>query len=297
MARSIATIQAALIADVIANFTALANDPNTSVEEKQELLKFVANTSKRAIWRQWTFNTAVAIALSEQQIDVLQAQIEGVIAKAPSATPNFIQDKVLNYFQYDPNVPQVVQIVNLIPFYPIEDPSLRIITRCSVVTLTSYIVEVKVAKQNPPVQLLTAEEDALKTFLKTIGIAGVKYEIVNLPSDKIYIEGEIKAFGSYSAVMETNVIAAINNYLASIPFNGVVKVIDIEKTIRNVEGVDDVILKNVRARNHSEVFPIGTSLINNFTLVKSFYETLSGYIVEETTALQDFSKKLTFSYI
>ena len=59
----------------------------------------------------------------------------------------------------------------------------------------------------------------------------------------------------------------------------------------------ELILKNVRARNHSEVFPIGTSLINNFTLVKSFYETLSGYIVEETTAGQDFSTKLTFSYI
>jgi hypothetical protein len=144
---------------------------------------------------------------------------------------------------------------------------------------------------------LTAEEDALKTFLKTIGIAGVTYEIINKVSDKIYIEGEIKAFGSYSAVMETNVIAAINNYLTSIPFNGIVKVIDIEKTIRNVEGVDDVILKNVRARNNGQVFPIGTSLINNFTLVKSFYETLSGYIVEETTAGQDFSTKLTFSYI
>lgn len=297
MARAVATIQAALIADVIANFTALANDPNTSTEEKQELLKFVANTSKRAIWRQWTFNTAVAIALSEQKIDVLQAKIDAVVAKAAPATPNWIQDKVLNYFQYDPNVPQVVKLVDFIPKYAIEDPSLRIITRCSVVTLTSYIVQVKVAKQNPPVQLLTAEEDALKTFLKTIGIAGVKYEIVNLPSDKIYIEGEIKAFGSYSAVMKTNVITAINNYLASIPFNGIVKVIDIEKTIRNVEGVDDVILKNVRARNYSQVFPIGTLLINNFTLVKSFYETLSGYIVEETTAGQDFSTKLTFSYI
>lgn len=297
MARSIATIQAALIADVIANFTALANDPNTSASDKAELLKFVANTSKRAIWREWTFNTAVAIALSEQQIDVLQAQIDAVVAKAPSATSAWIQDKVLNYFQFDPNVPQVVKLVDFVPKYPIEDASLRIITRCSVITASSFVVNVKVAKQNPPVQLSSSESDALKTFLKTIGIAGVKYELINEVSDKIYIEGEIKAFGSYSAVIKTNVIAAINNYLASIPFNGILKVIDIEKTIRNVEGVDDVILKNVRARNNSEVFPIGTSLINNFTLVKSFYETLSGYIVEENTAGQDFSTKLTFSYI
>ncbi len=297
MVRSIATIQAALIADVIANFTALANDPDTSASDKAELLKFVANTSKRAIWRQWTFNTAVAIALSEQQIDVLQAQIDAVVAKAPSATNNFIQDKVLNYFQFDPNVPQVVKIVDLIPKYPIEDPSLRIITRCSVVTSSSFRVNVKVAKQNPPIQLSIIEQVALDFFLQTIGIAGVNYAIINEASDKIYIEGDVKYFGSYSAVIKTNVIAAINNYLASIPFNGIIKIIDIEKTIRNVEGVDDVLLKNVRARKNSETFPAGTTLINNYTLVQSAYPTFAGYIVEETTAGNTFTTTITTTAI
>ena len=297
MARTIATIQAALIADVIANFTTLANDPNTSPTEKTELLNFVANTSKRAIWRQWTFSTSAAIALSEQKIDVLQAQIEAVVAKAAPATPNWIQDKVLNYFQYDPNVPQVVKLVDFVPKYPIEDASLRIITRCSVITASSFVVNVKVAKQNPPVQLSASEEAALDTFLKTIGIAGVKYEVINEVSDKIYIEGTIKAFGSYSAVIETNVIAAINNYLASIPFNGILKVIDIEKTIRNVEGVDDVILKNVRVRIDGTPLTGATYLINNFTLVQSFYQTIAGYIVEETTAGNAFANTITPTFI
>ena len=297
MARTVATIQAALIADVIANFTILANDSNTSPTEKIELLKFVANTSKRAIWRQWTYNTAVAIALSEQKIDILQAQIDAVVAKAPAATSAWIQDKVLNYFQYDPNVPQVVKLVDFIPKYPIEDPSLRIITRCSVVKRSSYIVDVKVAKQNPPTQLSAPEEDALKTFLQTICIAGVQYEVRNLVSDKIYIEGEVKAFGSYSAVIKANVITAINTYLASIPFNGTLKVIDIEKTIRNVEGVDDVILKNVRVRIDGTPLTGATYLINNFTLVQSFYQTIAGYIVEETTAGNTFLDKLIPAFI
>ncbi len=296
MVRSIATIQAALIADVIANFTALANDPNTSAPDKDDLLKSVANTSKRGIWRQWTFNIAVSIALCEQQIDVLQAQIDAVVAKAPAATSAWIQDKVLNYFQFDPNVPQVVKLVDFVPKYPIEDPSLRIITRCSVVTSSSYIVDVKVAKQNPPVQLSAPEEAALDTFLKTIGIP-VKYNIINKVSDKIYIEGEVKYFGSYSAVIKVNVIAAINNYLASIPFNGIIKVIDIEKTIRNVEGVDDVLLKNVRVREDGTLLPSATYLINNFTLVQSAYPTVSGYIVEETTAGNTFTTTITTTAI
>ncbi len=289
MARTVSNIQADLISEVIYNFTALANDPNTSASDKAELLKFVANTSKRAIWRQWTFNIAVAISLSEQLIEVLQEKIDTVVAKAPAATSSWIQDKVLNYFQFDPNVPQVAQLVDFVPKYPIEDPSLRIITRCSVVTRSSYIVEVKVATQNPPVQLSTAQEYALDTFLKTIGIAGVKYNVINYVSDKIYIEGDVKYFGSYSAVIEKNVIAAINNYLSSIPFNGIVKVIDIEKTIRNVEGVDDVLLKNVRVRENGTILSSATYLINNFTLVQSAYQTLSGYIVEETTTGNDFA--------
>ena len=297
MVRSIATIQAALIADVIANFTALANDPNTSASDKAELLKFAANTSKRAIWRQWTFNIAVSISLCEQQIDVLQAQIDAVVAKAPAATSAWIQDKVLNYFQFDPNVPQVVKLVDFVPKYPIEDPSLRIITRCSVVTSSSYIVDVKVAKQNPPVQLSVNEYNALDTFLKTIGIAGVDYNVINRVSDKIYIEGQVKYFGSYSAVIKTNVISAINNYLASIPFNGILKVIDIEKTIRNVEGVDDVLLKNVRVREDGTLLPSATYLINNFTLVQSAYPTVSGYIVEETTAGNTFTTTITTTAI
>lgn len=297
MVRSIATIQAALIADVIANFTALANDPNTSASDKAELLKFAANTSKRAIWRQWTFNIAVSIALCEQQIDVLQAQIDAVVAKAPAATSAWIQDKVLNYFQFDPNVPQVVKLVDFVPKYPIEDLSLRIITRCSVVTSSSYIVDVKVAKQNPPVQLSVNEYNALVTFLKTIGIAGVDYNVINRVSDKIYIEGQVKYFGSYSAVIKTNVISAINNYLASIPFNGILKVIDIEKTIRNVEGVDDVLLKNVRVREDGTLLPSATYLINNFTLVQSAYPTVAGYIVEETTAGNTFTTTITTTAI
>ena len=297
MVRSIATIQAALIADVIANFTALANDPNTSAPDKDDLLKSVANTSKRGIWRQWTFNIAVSIALCEQQIDVLQAQIDAVVAKAPAATSAWIQDKVLNYFQFDPNVPQVVKLVDFVPKYPIEDLSLRIITRCSVVTSSSYIVDVKVAKQNPPVQLSVNEYNALVTFLKTIGIAGVDYNVINRVSDKIYIEGQVKYFGSYSAVIKTNVISAINNYLASIPFNGILKVIDIEKTIRNVEGVDDVLLKNVRVREDGTLLPSATYLINNFTLVQSAYPTVAGYIVEETTAGNTFIDKIDFNAI
>ena len=297
MPRTISTIQAALIADVIANFTALANDPDTSASDKAELLKFVANTSKRAIWIEWTFNIAVAIALSEQQIDVLQAQIDAVVAKAPIATNNFIQDKVLNYFQFDPNVPQVVKLVDFVPKYPIEDPSLRIITRCSVVTRSSYIVDVKVATQNPPVQLSAPQEAALVTFLKTIGIGGVEYNVINRVSDKIYIEGEVKYFGSYSAVIKTNVISAINNYLASIPFNGILKVIDIEKTIRNVEGVDDVLLKNVRVRENGTLLASATYLINNFTLVQSAYPTVAGYIVEETTAGNTFTTTITTTAI
>lgn len=297
MARTVATIQAQIIADVITTFTALANDPNTSAADKQEILKFVANTSKRAIWRLWTHIVADAIVLNEQLMDVLQAEIEAIAANAAPATPNWIQDKVINYFQYDPNVPQVVQLINFIPKYPIEDPTLRIITRCSVTTDLSNNVHVKAAKQNPPVALSVAELASLQTFINTIGVAGINYLCESNPADQLYIKGTVDFFGSYSAVIRTNIIAGVNNFLASIPFNGVMKIIDLEKAIRNVEGVNDVRLETVRARSNGTPFISGTYLINSFTLVQSQWPTNAGYIIPETTAGNTLSDSGTLNLV
>jgi hypothetical protein len=74
----------------------------------------------------------------------------------------------------------------------------------------------------------------------------------------------------------------------------VLKISDIEIVIRSVVGVDDVLIKNLRMRSDATAFIDGTFLIQNNTVISRVFPTVSGYIVQETTAGQTFADKLTF---
>ena len=187
-----------------------------------------------------------------------------------------------------------MQLVNFAPVYPVIDPSLRLISRCSVVTTISNQVIIKVAKQNPPVALTSGELSSLQSYINQIGIIGVNYNCVSLTSDKIMIDAEIYFDGQYSTVIVGTVTNAINTFLSQLSFNGVLKVSDIELAVRNVVGVNDILLKNVKMRSDATAFVDGTFLVQNNTVISRIFPTVSGYIVGETTVGNTFTDKLTF---
>jgi hypothetical protein len=285
MARSINTIQQSIIDSLVTNMQTIgvAIDPTT--------------WSKRNIMRLWTFIVAAAIGYLEQLIDAFKSSVEATAAKAIPATPAWIQAQILK-FQYDAVTPQVVQLVNLVPQYPIVDPTKQIVTRCSVKTDLSYIVKIKVAKQNPPIALASAEKDALQSYMNTIGIAGVAYAIISESADQIYIAANIYFKGQYSTVIQANVIGAINNFLSTfnnINFDGTIKMSDIEGVIRNVEGVNDVVLIQVRVRRDSDTFDTGSDLIANQQIISRFWNSFAGYLISETTTGKTLTDSLTFT--
>jgi hypothetical protein len=278
MARSIDTIQKQIIDQVQA-------DPDLS--------PLLTSTSKRAIWRLWTFVQATAIAIFEQLIDVAKKEIEDTASKAVPGGAPWIQKKVLE-FQYDAVNPQIVQLVGLVPQYPKVDPSLRIVTRCSVKTDLANNVRIKVAKGAIPGIMSNAEVNALQGYINTIGTAGVYYIVTSTDADQLYVEADIYYAGQYSAVVATNVIAAIQAYLAGIAFDGVVKISDLEKAIKAVDGVNDVVLKNVRARKGSDAFAGGSDLVLNNAEISRLWNTVAGYIIDEQTAGKTLADSLTF---
>jgi hypothetical protein len=77
-------------------------------------------------------------------------------------------------------------------------------------------------------------------------------------------------------------------------FNGILKVSDIELAVRDVVGVNDILLKNVKMRSDVTPFTGGTFLIQNNTVISRIFPTVSGYIVGETTTGNTFADKLTF---
>lgn len=278
MARTVNAIQAQMLDAVAADD--VLKDQLTSV-------------SKRAIYRLWTFIVAVAIGLLEQLADAWRSDIEQVVAAAAPGSPPWVQEKVF-LFQYDTTTPQIIQLINLAPVYPIVDPSLRIVTRCSVTTDLSNSVTVKVAKGTTPAPLNNLELAALQSYINTIGVAGVHYNTVSNDADRVYVEADIYYKGLFSSVIKSNVILSIDNYLAGIPFNGRVKVDDIRAAVRSVAGVEDIVFKNVFARANATPFGGGTALVQNNTLASRYWPTLAGYAISEDTVGQTLADKLNF---
>ena len=276
MARTIEQIQASII---------------TNIQSTPELSGL--SGSNRAIWRLFSYVVAVAILLLEQIMDVFKAENETKISSATPNTSNWLTSKVFQ-FQYSATNPQIVQLNNLVASYPVIDASLQIISRCSVVTTLSNKVLIKVAKQEPPVALSSGELSALQGYINTIGVAGVTYNCISQDADRVYVNADIFYEGQYSATIQGTVVNAINTFLASLPFNGQLKISDLELAIRNTTGVNDVLIKDVKVRGESITFSNGTFLIQNKTTISRLFPTISGYIIEVDTTGYTFADSLNF---
>lgn len=281
MARSITIIQQQILDNIASDVT---------------LGTLLTSTSKRAIYRLIAFIIATAINLLEQLIDIFTLNVQTISASAAPATPAWLQAQIFK-FQYSATTPQTIQLINFAPSYPTVDTTLQIVSRCSVSTTASNQVQIKVATGTTPAALNTAQLNALKAYVNPpngVGIAGVTYNITSSNSDKLYIQANIYYRGDYSAVISTNVINAINAYLAALPFNGQMKLSDLETNVRAVTGVNDVVFVNVSARADSVAFGSGTYLIQGQQVISRLWNTVSGYMVGETTTGQDFASTITF---
>jgi len=290
MARSVATIQTQIQTQLVANLAAVGITLDTTQWSKRSILRALCNTF------------AVCAAFIEQLMDVLQLSIETTVSQAAAPSATWLQLKMF-LFQYSSTNPQILQLINTVIQYPVIDATLQIITGCSVTSSVSNEVVIKVAKGNPFVALASGELSAAQGYVNEFGAAGIKYTVVSLNSDKIYINANIYYKGQYSAVIQANVIAALNTFLQNIATtnlttnlstNGAVKISDIESTIRSVTGVNDVVLLNVSARPDSAVFSASVNLVLNQTLLSRQLLPIAGYTVQETTTGKTFADSLNF---
>lgn len=276
MARTIEQIQASIINDVQATpeFSGLSN-------------------STRAIWRLFSFVVATAIMLLEQIIDIFRLENETKINQAVPETPSWLTAKVFG-FQYSATNPQILTLDNLVPTYNVVDSSLQIITRCSVVTTISNKVLIKVAKSEPPIALTTPELSALQEYVNIIGVAGVSYTCFSTDADRVYIGADIFYDGQYSATIQGMVINSISNYLKNLPFNGQLQISDLEFSIRNTTGVNDVLINDIKIRGNSMAFSDGIYLIQSKTTISRLFPTISGYVIGEDITGYTLADSLNF---
>lgn len=249
--------------------------------------------SQTAIYNLWIYITAVALWVHETLWDLFKKEIESVIANQPVGTVKWVQQKCKD-FQYDATTPQIVQLVDFVPAYNPIDDTKKIITRCSVKTQPNKIVSVKVAKSEPPTPLTNLELSSLQGYLDTISFAGVQYSTISVAADYLYLDAQIFYNGQYASVISASTITAINNYLATIPFDGVVRDSALVDAIQQVPGVTDVVLNNLALRANATAFGMKTYLVQNKTTVYNKYPLTAGYVVGEISP-NDFASKLTFT--
>lgn len=278
MARAISLIQQQMLDNIAADAV---------------LSTLLTSTSKRAIYRLYTYIIAVAINALENLIDIFKASVETTAAAASPATPTWLQAQILK-FQYSATVPQVIQLINFAPAYTIVDTTLQIISRCSVTTNLSNSVIIKVATGTTPAALTAPQLSALQSYVNTIGIAGVIYNCTSTAADRLYIQASIYYQGQYSSVIQSNVITAINTFLSVIPFNGQMKLSDLENAIKAVQGVNDVVFVNVKARDNGTALASASFLVQSQQIIGRLWSTIAGYMIVEDTAGQDPANTLTF---
>lgn len=286
MARSTSQIQNQIL-------RAIQSDPN---------LINLDSTSAVSIYNLWAYYIASSQAFEEQLNDQFVTEVENTISKLAPGTPPWIQDMSFK-FQYNSASPQVIQFnpVTFSPYYTTVNPGYRIITNCSVTNGTLNSVNVKVAKgtTGSDAQPLSADElSAFQFYLKQIEPAGINYDAISIPSDKLMCRTTVYYQSVYSSVIGVNLLNAYKTYLNNIPFGGGIKIVDLIGALRAVEGVRDVIINDAVARANSVPFGGGTALVtaNTWASIPE-YQTLSGYIADETTSGYDFASLLVLNAV
>ncbi len=255
-------------------------------------LSTLTSTSQTAKWNLYYFIVASCIAIFEQLQDLFKTDLEAIASTAAPSTPQWTRNKVLKYQKGD------VAELNTTTFtieYPTINTANQILTRCAVITAPNRTVLIKVAKGNPPTPVSVGELAELQSYVETFNPAGIAFTLINENSDKMEVAATIYYNGQYSAVISTNVVAALNNYMANLPFNGVISTQAVVDAMQAVEGVNSVSLTRILVRKHTVAYGAGVTLYNLSTGVDSVqYQTIAGYVVQETTATHTFADTLSY---
>jgi hypothetical protein len=256
-----------------------------------------------------------ATAVLEQNFDAFVSDTEALISIAAPQTAPWIQNLCINVFQYDAADPQVPRLDisgdTFAVYYPVPDATKRIVTQCVVVNGTLGNAIVKVAKGGTtPVPLTsgtTSELSALQSLLNLSLIPGQNVNAQTYDSDKVYIGAIATYTGSYSAIIQSTLVAAIEAFLQSIPTSGIaaanssvglMRLTDLIAAAKGVPGMVDFELVNVNARQDVVPFVSGTyNLVTGSDWIATGWNSGlngAGYMATETTATYTINDSITY---
>jgi len=234
MARSIAEIKAAIIAQVQADAV---------------LGPGLTSTSTVAIWRLWAYVVAVCQWTLENLFDFHKGEVQGIIK---TQKPHSLQWYVTmaKAFQYGASLPADSDTYAVVP--P-ADASVLIVSNAAGAELVN-LLRIKVAKGTVGAltALSTPELTAFTAYMQKIKDAGVRVQCTSgagdtlQPTIKIYYDALVLALDGtrLDGTEGFSVEKAIKKYLTELPFNGDFIV---NRMIDAIEAVDGVVIADVQA--------------------------------------------------
>jgi len=199
------------------------------------------STSKVAIWRLWTYITAVCIWSLEQLFDYHKAEVAALLA---ASKPHTLQwyTSMAKKFQNGQLLPDGSDVYAVIT----EDPAIRIV-KYAAATELSNLIRVKVAKESSGMlaKLTTGELDAFTAYMKRIKDAGIRLQLTSDDPDTLQLAVAIyydplvlTASGArVDGTSPTPVLDGINTFLANLPFDGVFILNELIAAIQGIDGV------------------------------------------------------------
>lgn len=286
MARTVQQCNDYIVTNLVATFAAEGITINPTLWSKTNVIRLMC------------YSAAIAQSLSEQLQDLNIEKMQDIQSKSSAPNALWLQDTIFK-FQYSSTTPQNLTIIGGVGQYPIINDALRIITACAIqAPVVTGVCNIKVAKGATTLAALSAPElTALQSYIDILGSAGINYICSSTNSDKLYIKADIYYKGDYSLVIQSNVINAINSYLANLSrtrFGGDILMSDIELLIRSIDGVNDVKFDRVSLRYDSQALFAGIDLTLAGTLINRKYLMGAGYAIQETTVGATFSDTLNF---
>lgn len=265
---------------------------------KPSLANLVVNPSQQAIWKDFVYAIASEIAIFEQLQDQYLEDVEARILAAPVSTIDWVIQKCLE-FQYDSVTPQYIQLIDGVVTYDPVDETKRLASLAVARVNSSRLVDIFVAKNDPPEKFTPTEVSALQAYFTDggssttlgigLGVAGIAYNVYSLDPDEVCIKGDVYVDGQYATTAQADIIVAIETYLSSLGKNGVFNYFQLLKAITSVIGVIDVDLEDVAIRSNATVFASRSFLLQTKTLLLKEIDAPAGYAIGETTAANTLS--------
>jgi len=113
--------------------------------------------------------------------------------------------------------------------------------------------------------------------------------------DYLMVGVQVYYNGQYTPTITTTVPAAINNYLANLPYNGNVDLTALEEAITAVQGVNDVVFTQVEIRANGVSVGNATKMVNASTTLIPYIATYAGTAIIDTATGRTLTD--TVSYI